>query len=253
MLKLDGAGDVQWCRGYDSEYSWIASSSGTRITRALDSNYVVLANIRTESAAYPFLLKADLNGDTLWTRCSGRAGSLHDVINLLACSDGGYMYNGQGYGLGMYLFKTDSMGHLPCYNGWLPVTLSNLFPMDSSFTLTSTDGAIALPAVVNDTIYDSFEVVEACAAAIFAPQQRGRKVNVRPNPSTGHFTVEFPDALMVNRAYSVYDTIGKLLFHHAVANSKKTEEVELARYGAGTYVIKFTDPQGSCYERVVVE
>ena len=31
------------------------------------------------------------------------------------------------------------------------------------------------------------------------------------------------------------------------------EEMDLSRYGRGTYVIKFTDRDGVCYERVVVE
>jgi len=31
------------------------------------------------------------------------------------------------------------------------------------------------------------------------------------------------------------------------------EEVDLSRFGRGTYVIKFTDPEGVCHERVVVE
>ena len=30
-------------------------------------------------------------------------------------------------------------------------------------------------------------------------------------------------------------------------------EVDLSQFGSGTYVIKFTDKEGMCYERVVVE
>ena len=254
MLKLDGAGDVQWCRGYASQYSWIASSSGTRITHALDSNYVVLANIRTESAAYPFLMKTDLNGDTLWTRCSGRAGSLHDVINMVACSDGSYMYNGQAYGLGMYMFKTDSLGHLPCFERWLPVQLSDLFPTDSSFTLASSDGAFAFPAFLTDTIYDPLTVVEACGLMHVPPSaRRTNRMTVRPNPNIGRFIVEFDDPLMADSYYSVYDIMGKLLYQRPIPAGATLEEVDLSRYGAGTFVIKFTDPEGTCYERVVVE
>ncbi len=47
--------------------------------------------------------------------------------------------------------------------------------------------------------------------------------------------------------------MGKLLFQRPVPQGKATEEVDLTRFGAGTYVLRFTSKEGSCYERVVVE
>ncbi len=79
------------------------------------------------------------------------------------------------------------------------------------------------------------------------------KPSVRPNPNTGRFTVVFQDPLMAESYYSVYDAMGRLLYQRPLATGKTTEEVDLSRFGTGTYVIKFTDPQGTCYERVVVE
>ncbi len=53
--------------------------------------------------------------------------------------------------------------------------------------------------------------------------------------------------------YSVFDAMGKLLYQQRWPQGKQTEEVDLSRFGTGTYVIRFTSPEGSCYERVVVE
>jgi hypothetical protein len=47
--------------------------------------------------------------------------------------------------------------------------------------------------------------------------------------------------------------MGKLLFQRPLPVGKETEEVDLSRFGPGTYVIRFTDREGSCNERVVVE
>ncbi|MBL7941015.1 MAG: T9SS type A sorting domain-containing protein [Flavobacteriales bacterium] len=65
--------------------------------------------------------------------------------------------------------------------------------------------------------------------------------------------MEFQDPLMKDSYYSVYDAMGKLLFQRAAAQGQKTEEVDLTGYSKGTYVIRFTDKEGTCYERVVVE
>ena len=79
------------------------------------------------------------------------------------------------------------------------------------------------------------------------------KPTIRPNPNTGRFTMEFPDPLMAESYYSVYDVMGRLLYQRPLPMGKKTEEIDLTRFGAGTYVLKLTDPEGACFERVVVE
>ncbi len=45
-------------------------------------------------------------------------------------------------------------------------------------------------------------------------------MSVRPNPNTGHFTLSFADPLMAESYYSVYDTMGKLLFQRPLPQGK---------------------------------
>src|SRR5690606_37045129 len=87
-------------------------------------NHVLLANLG--QPAYnlehrPFLMKTDQNGDTLWTRSVGANGYTYTTADLLAYSDGGYMFSGIVYGSlpqnwtgAPYIFKTDSLGHFSC-------------------------------------------------------------------------------------------------------------------------------------------
>ncbi len=63
----------------------------------------------------------------------------------------------------------------------------------------------------------------------------------------------FRDPLATDSYYSVYDSMGKLLFQRPLRPGKETEEIDLSRYGTGTYVIKCTDPEGVYHEQVVVE
>lgn len=267
MMKLNGDGEVQWCRGYESEPNPWYTFQWSRIERTLDGNYVVLATLGLENTDFfyrPFLMKTDLSGDTLWTRSFGGNGDyLYETRGLLAHSDGSFVFTGDVMGQlpdlhsGLpYIFKTDSEGHFPCLDRPHPVTLSELFPVDSSFTLTSVDGAVARPALVTDTVFGPITVYDGCTD-IFLEVPRAtthqRRMGIRPNPTPGHFTVEFQDPLLKDSYYSVYDAMGKLLFQRAAAHGKKTEEVDLTGYAKGTYVIRFTDLDGVCFERVVLE
>ncbi|HRH71349.1 MAG TPA: T9SS type A sorting domain-containing protein [Flavobacteriales bacterium] len=268
MMKLNGEGDVQWCKGYDSApYNWPAYIA-SKIKKTADGDYVVLATLGELGYNFefrPFLMKTDLNGDTLWTQSLGRNGYSYGTNNLALLSDGGILFNGIIYGdlpggnTGMnYIFKSDAMGHLPCWEQDYSVQTLDLFPVDSSFTLIAEDVSVtATPVFVQDTILDPdiFTVYDGCTFTTGVPSRvHGRaKPAVRPNPTPGRFTVEFQDPLMKDSYYSVYDTMGKLLFQRAAAHGQKTEEVDLTGYSKGTYVIRFTDKEGTCYERVVVE
>ncbi|MBL7963162.1 MAG: T9SS type A sorting domain-containing protein [Flavobacteriales bacterium] len=265
-LKLDGNGDVLWCQGYSTApFHWYTPNS-SRIVRAQDGNAVVLANIGvpTQNFQYrPLLMKLDANGDTLWTRSSGHVNYAYETRSLLAYSDGSYIYNGRIWGTmpdgtqnnWAYLFKTDSLGHLPCFEVHYPMVISPLFPVDSSFTLTSYDGGTRHPAFITDTVYDPIVVYDACTftTQIRPPVPRTRPMRVRPNPTTGQFMVEFPEPLLKQCHFSVYDTTGRLLYQRPLPTGATWEQIDLSRFGRGTYLLKVTTPEGSCHERVVVE
>ena len=64
MMKLDGEGEVQWCRGYDSPPNGWSTLHPSRIRTTLDGNYVFLATLGSAQFPYydrPFLMKTDPN------------------------------------------------------------------------------------------------------------------------------------------------------------------------------------------------
>lgn len=264
MMKLDGEGEVQWCKGYDSAPDLWHTPKWSRIEKAQDGNYVVLATLGYPYNNFfhrPFLMKTTPNGDTLWTRSVGTEGKDYFTRSLLVCADGGLMFSGAVWGdlpgaMSMsYIFKADSLGHFPCNELYYPIEVSDLFPVDSSFTLTSVDGATAYPAYVQDTVYDAIEVYNACTitGVPHLYNQGKAKPRIRPNPNTGRFTVEFNDPLAADSFYSVYDAVGKLLFQRPLAKGQESEEIDLSRFGKGTYLVRITSRDGVCNERVVVQ
>ncbi|MFZ1687185.1 MAG: T9SS type A sorting domain-containing protein [Flavobacteriales bacterium] len=255
MMRLNGTGDVEWCRGYHTMQYWMPYS---RIVRSNDDNYVVLATL--SNAGRPFLMKTDQNGDTLWSRSAGVSGYGYFTTSILAAGDGGFYYDGGAEGdFGLwssaaYLFKTDSLGHLPCSEASPPpIVVSDLFPVDSSFTLSSISGATAFPITVADAFYDPVVTYDGCTITSVINPMRPNKFRVRPNPTSGLVTVEFEDPLMAESYYSVYDAMGRLLYQRPLPAGATTEEIDLSRYGKGTYAIKLTDKEGVRFERVVLE
>ena len=263
LMTLNGAGDVQWCKGYSGEPRWYARR-GPQLVKTLDAKYVLLANIgqpNFDLEYRPFLMKVDQNGDTIWTRSMGKSGYNYRTSDLLACSDGSFYYDGLAYGdfgsltSAAYLFKTDPLGRLPCDERVHPIEVIDLFPTDSSLTLAFVEGAEAYPISNTFADWGSIELLDSCTLNLGLSMSRSssRQLQVRPNPNTGRFTVHFDDPLTVDSFYSVYDNVGRLLYQRPLAPGKENEEIDLSRFGKGTYLLRLTNREGVCNERVVVQ
>jgi hypothetical protein len=265
MMKLTADGDVIWCRGYDSAPNHWHTPRASRIVKTMDENYTILATLGYEGYNFfyrPFLMKTDLNGDTLWTRSMGKDGFDYYTQDLLAYSDGGFMLSGgvwgdlpQGRSSAATVFKTDSLGHFSCWERTHTVEVTDLFPTDSSFVLTSVDGATAHPAFANDTTFAPTATYDGCTFTTGIPPElsRSRKMSIRPNPTPGRITVSFPDPLQRDTYYSVIDATGRLLYQRPLPAGGTEEDIDLSRFGPGTYILRINDPDGQRNERVVVE
>lgn len=253
QMNLNGQGEVQWCKGYAGNSAW-STPYGQRTVQATGSGCVMMA----QAAGKPVLMKTDANGDTLWTRTVRGSGYYYDTADMIARDDGGYMMSMGVWGgelNGPALMKTDSLGHFPCGDVSYHVQVLDLFPVDSAFILTTTSsGATAYAVSFRDTVFDAMVPEDLCAIVTAMPDyMQPRKPRIHPNPNTGHFTVQFTDPLTANSFYSVYDAVGKLLFQRPLSKSMETVGLDLSSYGKGMYLIRFSDKDGVCSERVVVE
>ncbi len=113
LVKMDADGDTVWTRTYggssdDAGLSVLEVSSG--------GGYMVAGKTRSFGSGGDdvYVLRVDLNGDTLWTKTYG--GSSDDIGNCLQrTSDGGYVIAGNTYSFGagdtdVYLIRIDSNG-----------------------------------------------------------------------------------------------------------------------------------------------
>jgi hypothetical protein len=112
LIKTDAQGDTLWTRTVGGTYN----EHGYSIRQTTDGGYVVAGCTESYGAGIEdvYLIKTDVNGDTLWTRTYGGA-DVDWAHSVQQTSDGGYVITGttDSYGAGgpdVYLVKTDSSG-----------------------------------------------------------------------------------------------------------------------------------------------
>jgi len=113
LIRTDEAGDTLWTRYFGGSSSDFAMS----IEPTNDSGFVICGYTQSFGAGEwdIYLIKTDANGDTLWTRTYGGAGTDYG-FSAWQTSDGGYIVSGRTLSFStddkVYLIKTDSLGNV---------------------------------------------------------------------------------------------------------------------------------------------
>lgn len=117
LLKLNADGDTIWTKTYGGPYD----EAGYSVLQHPDGGYIVAGwktNDSTDDSDI-WLLKTDINGDTIWTRSYGGYHNEYGGYSVQLTTDGGYIIAGKTYSFGqgvpmysnIYLVKTDANGH----------------------------------------------------------------------------------------------------------------------------------------------
>lgn len=111
IFKIDSLGVLQWWKNYggtlyDITYSVLGLANGDIVSAGL---------IETSPLDYDaFLMKTDMNGDTLWTKVIGQSGIDH-AVTVIQTSDSGFIFCGKTLSVGQgscdcWIVKTDMNG-----------------------------------------------------------------------------------------------------------------------------------------------
>ena len=112
LIKTDTIGDTLWTKTFGGP----ALDFGSSVQQTSDSGYITTGFTESYGAGFRdvWLIKTDVNGDTLWTKTYGGI-YLDRGISVQQTSDGGYIVGGftESFGPGdvaMYLIRTDTAG-----------------------------------------------------------------------------------------------------------------------------------------------
>ena len=129
LIKTDANGDTLWTRtfgGTNVDY-------GYSIVQAPDGGYVIAGETSSFGAGNGdlYLIKTDINGDTLWTKTYGgtlkEGGFGFGGVSVQTTSDSGYVIAGNSFSFGGngYLIKTDAYGNSGCNQSITTTIVSN--------------------------------------------------------------------------------------------------------------------------------
>ncbi|MBN4051482.1 hypothetical protein JYU16_01575, partial [bacterium AH-315-M05] len=112
LVKTDANGDTMWTKVYGGPWN----EYGKSVDQTADGGYIVAGYTQSFGAGGwdIYLIRTDLNGDTIWTKTYGGSGSEYGY-SVQQTADGGFIVTGStsSYGAGsgdVYLIKTDANG-----------------------------------------------------------------------------------------------------------------------------------------------
>jgi len=113
LIKLDSIGDSLWTRTYGG--NWEETAEGLWPTNDGGCILVGQSNSFSNGDLNGYIVKTDINGDTLWTKKYGGIG-IETINSVQQTFDNGYVMSGYTNSIGvgdfdMVLLKTDSIGN----------------------------------------------------------------------------------------------------------------------------------------------
>jgi hypothetical protein len=253
IMRTNLNGDSLWTK----KFGGIGGDEFYEAQQTMDGN-IIAGGISGTSVSSPYnfyLVKTDLNGDTLWTKHI--ATSLNqECSSLQQCSDGGYILSGTTYPSGdanVLLIKTDALGNVlwsRSFGGALPdysffVRQTN----DGGFVLTGTTALDPDGAGVYLVKTDSVGFVPTGIYEI--PSLQNINFTFYPNPTTNLIYLKFEEE--EDYGINLIDNSGRILFSDKISRSNSLAEnsIDLSSFQNGIYYLQIKSAKASNTKKVI--
>jgi len=235
LIKTDVAGDVQWSKLYGGAGSDLIFD----VRQCADSGYVFTGYTTSFGGGGTdiYLVRTDVNGDTLFTRTFGDLFADYGQ-SVLETDDKGFLICGYttNFGSGnndVALIKTDSMGNTSCYQYNTGTQVSNA----ATQTGITATGKIFITVNISSSqpvAKGGAILTDACLLNGVDENAFQERVSVFPNPNSGAFSV----ALNSPAEIRLRDILGNTLYTGQSKNGQNIVQIDLPEIAPGTYFLE---------------
>ncbi len=248
LLRTDSSGSLIWGKLFQRIG---ITDIGMDVIQTSDNGFIVTGGTGNDL----FMIKTDVNGDTLWTRIYGGI-SYTTGYSIIQTSDGGYASIGSSdmFGTGessVYVIKTDSLGNSGCNKKNF---VFNVIPLSSSTApityVTVGSSSSSIVSLVIDSVGSDTTLCTTVGIS-FAIQNSQFEISISPNPTANNFTITFPNT--INKGViEIYNVLGKKIFIENVTNVSQ-KEISINNINAGIYFVK-ASLEGKVYtEKLIIQ
>ncbi len=254
VMKFDSLGTILWSKFYNVDTSHQIISLGIKTIKS--NGYIIAGNYELKNASYPspaFLLHIDQQGIANWIKTYGIT-NRQVVASFEVASDSGYVVIGTTEGFAStssqsgFIFKTDPVGNLGCYDIPISITDSNFATSSTSFTLTYSSVTLSdslflpIPIVTNEP--SNF----ICSSTTNINHHKKLKGHLFPNPTDDHATLVVSEN--ENYKFIGYDIFGKIIFQSTI-NSLETE-LDFSNLPNGIYFYQLGNSENNFTGKFIV-
>lgn len=234
LIKFNNNGDTIWTKILDSLYD----NEPFSIDETDDGGFIIAAKKYSPvSDGYGYLIRTDVNGDTLWTHKNPINIEIYDRV--LSTIDNGYLVTTSS--LDLYKFDvTANIEWSKSYSAGHQEGNSLIQTSDSGFVLVgSDDGLFGLSDYVIIKTNKSGNV-----NSVFEPITYSG-ISVFPNPATNFLYIYNNGSVNINSA-KILDTKGSLILNLDFHSSYV--EIPIQTFNSGLYFVLLTDNKGNTFQ-----
>jgi len=244
LIKLDSLANIHWAKTYGGS----DPDNGCDVKQTSDGGYIVSGLTNSFGNIYgdAYLIKTDSNGNLLWSKTYGDIYK-ESGYSVIQTSSGNYVIaGGTGISGGMYLIKTDSVGHVGCYEN-NPSTIVNIPTTHSSIgtNYISHCNATSTPSTVVDSGGVEYLL---CTYSIDEMYNSQSTYTLYPNPTSEKVTVD------LGKTYkTIYVSVKNIMGQEVLSKTyKTTNQLSFEIKGSsGVYFVEIRTDEGLPAETLV--
>ncbi len=253
LIKTDTNGDNLWSKTFGgTNADW-----GHSVRQTSDGGYIIVGttSILGVDSSNVYLIKTDVNGDSLWTKTFGGT-DWDGGISIAQTTDGGYIIVGYtiSFAAGgtedVYLIKTDSLGNSGC-NETSTATIVTSPPTQVTSPATMVSSMVTTITTPPTAVGSGGIVTTVCTTVGINEITSKNPFLISPNPSADNFIISFEKTMMEGKV-EILNILGENIFSEKVFNESK-KEINLKNISDGIYFVKVYDGEKYYSQKIIIE